>query len=131
MRIDTLIAEADKVINKKASLRVAPINTSDSDPDTVKLANFLGSYQEPKAVVSSTPAPFEMNFVEKLACSVAMVEALNNAEEFQKLAKFQESAKTQGYSDVQINEFLEKRAMELPVSISIETLNSIARNAKG
>ena len=52
-------------------------------------------------------------------------------EEFQKLAKFQESAKTQGYSDVQINEFLEKRAMELPVSISIETLNSIARNAKG
>lgn len=125
MRIDTLIAEAERVIEKKAAKVIQP--TADSDQETVKLASFLENFQE-APVVNSQPAPFEMNFVEKLACSVAMIEALNNVEEFQKLAQFQESAKSQGYSDLQINAFLEKKALDLPASISIDTLTSIARN---
>ncbi len=129
MRLDQLIAQADEVIEKRASKQEPPVTAASDHDEVVKLASFLENMEPGHA--TSEPSPFEMNFVEKLACSVAMVEALNNFEEFQKIAEFQEQALASGYTQAQVDEFLEKKALKVPASVTIPALALMAGGAAG
>ncbi len=129
MRLDELIAQADDVIEKRASKQEPPVTAASDHDEVIKLASFLENMEPTQE--ASEPSSFEMNFVEKLACSVAMVEALNNFEEFQKIAEFQEKALASGYSQDQVNEFLEKKALKVPASVAIPALALAAGGAAG
>lgn len=110
MRLDQLIAQADEVIEKRASKApvVTPELASESD-ETVKLASFLRDL-EPGSVGTSEPSPFQMTFIEKLASAVAVVEVLGNIEEFNKLAEFEAKALAAGHTQEQVDAFLMKQA---------------------
>lgn len=131
MRLDQLLAEADSIIEKRASAKPTP-NTAPAaalDEETVKLASYLenfGETGEPQA-----EPPFEMTFSEKLASAVAIVEAINNYEEFCKVAQFREKALGSGYTEAQVDEFLEKRALQVPTSVAVPALAAIAAGVGG
>lgn len=131
MRLDDIIAQADAVIEKRASAnQVPPVTAGSNDEDVVKLASFLMN-DEPTKVESSPATSFEMTFVEKLACSIAMVEALNNIETFVKIAEFKEKALQSGYSQDQVESFIEKQALHIPNSVAIPVAAAIAAGAAG
>jgi hypothetical protein len=131
MRLDEIIAQADAVIEKRASAhQVPPVTAASNDEEIVKLASFLMS-DGPTKVESSPATTFEMTFVEKLACSVAMVEALSNVEEFMKVAEFKDKALQSGYTQDQVDAFLEKRALAVPRSVAIPALAAVAAGAAG
>lgn len=120
MKLDDLIAQADAVIEKRASVTQEPPATDFShDEDVVKLANFLMNDEVPSQEKVAQASPFEMNFIEKLACSVAMVEALENVDEFMKVAQFKETALQSGYTEEQVNEYIEKKALHIPNTVAI------------
>lgn len=126
MRLEQIIAEADQIIEKKASKKQEVPVASSTDDDTVKIASFLESFEEKPG--SKEESPFQMTFVEKLASAVAMVEALNNIEDFQKLASFKEAAISKGFTPEQVDSFLEKKAIKLPSSVPMSAF-SVAADA--
>lgn len=131
MRLDQIIAEADAVIEKRAAkTQEPPAALPPADDDTVKLASFLENFEE-KTAEPQTESPFQLTLTEKLASAVALVEALNNAEEFHKIAAFEEKAAAAGYTPEQISEYLEKKALKIPSSVALPALAAVAAGAAG
>lgn len=113
MKLEDLIREADSVIEKKAA-KAAPVVSTDSSDDITKLAEMLLSDDEVKPTQTKVAAPArEETPFEKIAHAIAIVETLVNIEELQKLASFEEQAKSKGFSDAQVEEFIEKKAAAL------------------
>lgn len=131
MKLDQIIAEADAVIEKRAAkTQVTPAVLPPPDDDTVKLASFLENFEEPK-IENQNTSPFQMTFGEKLASAVAMVEAINNMEEFQKIAAFEAKAVEAGYTQEQVEQFLEKKALKIPSSVALPAIAAIAAGTAG
>ena len=104
--IDQLIKEADSIIDGR---REEPALQAD-DNETVKLASMLVQNDSVYTPVQASPE----TLVEKLAHAVAIVDIAVNFEQFQKLAQFQEQARSQGIPEEQIAAYLEKRAQASP-----------------
>lgn len=113
MKLEDLIREADSVIEKKAA-KVASTPTVEPSDDVMKLAQMLLSDEEVKTAQTKTASTVkEATPFEKIAHAIAIVETLVNIEELQKLASFEEQAKSKGFSDAQVEEFIEKKAAAL------------------
>lgn len=112
--IDQLLAEADNIIEKRASSKTQVKVASVSSDEVDKLASMLDSldFVVPQEKVANkveiiTDTPFE-----KVARSLAITEALMNIEEFRKLAEFEDKARASGYTEAKISEYIEKKASE-------------------
>ena len=111
--IDQLLAEADRIIEKKASTKVAT-NVVSSGDDVDKLASMLEADLGFSVTQEKVAAPKEIidTPFEKIARSLAIAEALVNLNEMKKIAEFEAKAKAAGYSESKINEYIEKKASE-------------------
>lgn len=130
MKLDQIIAEADQIIEKRASAPAKEQPVS-NDGEVSHLANFLENFEGEKTAQVREEAPFQLTFVEKMASAIAIVEAVNNFEQFQKLAQFQEHALKNGYTQEQVDEFLEKKALKVPTSVAIPALAAVAAGVGG
>lgn len=113
MNLNDLIREADTIIEKKASKNKPAVQTFDDEDEISKLAALMvGDDQlapkQEKVASAIVETPFE-----KIAHAIAIVETLINIEELQKLASFEDQARDKGFSETQIEEFIEKRASAL------------------
>jgi hypothetical protein len=106
--LSELLAEADHIIEKRGEA-AKPVESGNDD--IIKLASMLSMDDEQTTVVT---APLEMTLFEKVAHSMAIVETVARIGEFEKLAQFKEAAAEQGWSEAQIDEYLEKKATPSP-----------------
>jgi hypothetical protein len=99
-QLEDFLKEADALIEKNASKpKAAP-----ADDEVVKLAHMLTAKDNP------LPDHFEFTPLEKIAYSIAIVETMQNMEQLEKIAKFEEGCREKGFTEAQIQEFLTKRA---------------------
>lgn len=99
LKLENLFSEADAIIEKKASSKQA----FQPSADVAELAKFLMSDAEKVAEVKKVE---EQTTIEKLAYSLCLIEALNNAEKLTKMAQFEKKAMAQGHSADEINSYL-------------------------
>lgn len=99
LKLENLFSEADAIIEKKASLN----KSYEPSADVAELAQFLMSDAEKVAEVKKVE---EQTTIEKLAYSLCLIEALNNAEKLTKMAQFEKKALAQGYGADEINAYL-------------------------
>lgn len=107
--IDQLLAEADEIIEKRASASKEDTTEEISD-DILKLAEQLSS----TPVEDGADEPVENNHVntllEKISHSLAITEVFANLPYLKKAAEFEKQASEQGHSPEKIQGYLEKAA---------------------
>jgi len=110
LTIDALLAEADEIIEKKAS--PVPQKPEVVDEEVTKLANFLmddeNFVEPPKPELEVKTA--EQPLVEKIAHALAITHVIANLDELTKIAEFQQKSLDAGYTEDQVIAFLEKNA---------------------
>lgn len=113
--IDALLKEADDLIMKKtASVKKAPaVDSVNGDHEAVKIANLLLSedddLREALAIekkASKEDITQEETLIEKIASALVINEVLLEFDKFEKIAKFEEKAAAEGYSQDEINAFV-------------------------
>ena len=102
--LEQLISDADQIIEKRAAAPKAQAAVDDGE--VVKLASLLAAKDAPQADT------FQMTMLEKVAHSIAIVETIQQLEQLEKIAKFEEGCRGKGFSEDQINAFLEKRGFK-------------------
>jgi len=120
--LSSLLGEADELI----SSRVASHNKTASAPqghdDIFKLAEWVRKSGEELPIVKE--AAFDtaldaeehiLTLAEKLAHAKAYLETYQNLPTLVKIANFEKSAKERGFSEEEIESYLEKNAAEFPL----------------
>jgi hypothetical protein len=102
--VGALLAEAEQIMTKHASKKSENVDSS----VVFKLAEQLRSAPE------SVEQP---DLTVKIAEAIAIVDTLINLEEIVKVAHFEGQAKTAGFNDEQISEYVEKKASPKFVSV--------------
>jgi len=102
--VGALLAEAEQIMTKHASKKSENVDSS----VVFKLAEQL----------RKTPESVEQpDLTVKIAEAIAIVDTLINLEEIVRVAHFEGQAKTAGFNDAQISEYVEKKASPKYVSV--------------
>lgn len=104
--VNDLIAEFDKVFEKKAAVRIP---TEDADA-VVKLAERLVRNDRVKVAQSD-----DTSLIAEIAKSIAITDTLLNLGTLTKIAEVEDRARAAGHNDVQIEQFFEKNASIFPM----------------
>lgn len=103
--IDSILKEADSIIEKKASAEKPKEPAPDPGDETVKLASMLMDNEQKPQEQEVVETPFE-----KIAHALAILQAADNMEELKKVTEFTSACKEKGFPDEQITDFMEKKA---------------------
>lgn len=102
--VGALLAEAEQIMTKHASKKSEGVDSS----VVLKLAEQLRGTPESEG---------QPDLTVKIAEAIAIVDTLLNLEEIIKVAHFEGQAKTAGFNDEQISEYVEKKASPKFVSV--------------
>jgi hypothetical protein len=102
--VGALLAEAEQIMTKHASKKSETVDSS----VVLKLAEQLRKTPE---------SADQSDLTVKIAEAIAIVDTLINLEEIVRVAHFEGQAKTAGFNDEQISEYVEKKASPKFVSV--------------
>lgn len=116
--LSALLEDADALISSKVSSNVKVASSSDGD-DIFKMAEWVRKGGDPVAVkeAASEESFDDVMFTleEKVAHAKAILETVENLPILLKMSNLEKSAKEKGYSDSQIESYLEKNAAQFPL----------------
>lgn len=107
--LSSILQEADEIINSRAGgENIKEASAAVKDEEVLELASFLQNGSTKQA--SEVREEWAMNVTEKIAHALAVTECLMNLDELVKTAQFEKEACAKGFTDEQIEAFIEKRA---------------------
>ncbi|NDC22583.1 MAG: hypothetical protein EBZ49_00410 [Proteobacteria bacterium] len=106
--LEQLLADADAIIEKRASVNQPETQNTETDEDIAKLANYLLAGEE------KTTESQEETIFEKAAHAVAIVETIQNIEQIKKLAEFEKRALEAGHPQEEVDAYIDKLALTIP-----------------
>jgi hypothetical protein len=107
--LSTILQEADEIIGSRSGGQVKTASSL-KDEDILNLAALLQAPQVKQASEELVDSDENMTVTEKIAHALAITECLMNLDELAKMHQFEKAAQEKGYSEAQIEEFIEKRA---------------------
>ena len=109
-RLDEILLEADAIIEKKAAKQTVDEFHTD-DEEINKLASaILGEDEKEEKQEKVASEELQDTSFEKIARSVAILDTVLNIEAYNKLSELEKVAKDKGYSDEQIEEFIDQNS---------------------
>lgn len=116
--LSALLGDADALISSRVSGSVKVAASAEGD-DIFKMAEWVRRSGDASTVKEATAEDISeddecFTLMDKLAHARAILETYQNLPVLLKMASFEKSAKEKGFSDSQIESYLEKNAAEFP-----------------
>lgn len=116
IKLDDLLNEADKIIEKHASAETSVQNDILSDNEKLAellLANDEELSEQINIKVAAKETPVVETAIEKVAHALAIIETVQNLANAEKIDTFVKAAMANGHTEEQIEKFLEENNMGL------------------
>ena len=115
--LSTLLGDADALISSRVNGSIKTASSAEGGDDIFKMAEWVRKGSDVAVVKEASESADDESFtlMDKLAHAKAILETYQNLPTLLKMANFEKSAKAKGFTDTQIEAYLEKNAAEFPL----------------